>query len=173
MTTTTTGYTAQGQAFIDDHGLTFNVSKHPHQTAPTWDKGGRAFQAWNGREYVRVTHGTRYTVQITRSEAIGARPTTYEFDFWGSINDRIQDIQRPGHQRNPLNPYRPTRKRSSLPTAYDVLSCLDPYTTDDVDEVVADYGPMPFAQAQAIVNEGRKLREFFTDDEQAALTEIQ
>lgn len=143
-TTTRTPYDEQAAAFLADHGLTFTIEPHADPQPPAW------------LERPDEDHGDHFAVTLTREDDMD---TTLTFDFWGSINDR---------------------NHGNTPSAYDVLACIssDFYCPDNFEDFCAEYGcdedsRRAFALFERCADFAAKLRAFFTEDEAAALSEIQ
>jgi hypothetical protein len=155
----TSEYEKQAKDFLERFGLEFQATKHPNQKAPNWEDASKARQNWSEVERKHVASGFRYLVTITKKDG-----QSVEFDFWGSIDARVKAV------RNGFGGV-----TMQHPTAYDVLACIsgDASAPDDADEVAAEFGIVKPSQALAIVEFGRKLRAFFTQEELEALSEIQ
>ena len=100
-------------------------------------------------------HGDHYRVTLKRV----ASRKSISFDFWGSINDQRQ---------------------GKAPTAYDVLACIssDYYTPETFADFCSEYGYDPDSRKaeqtfKAADKFARRLREFFSEEEAQALSEIQ
>lgn len=100
-------------------------------------------------------HGLRYRVSFIR-DADGDR---LSFPFWGSLADM---------------------KAGKSPTAYDVLSAIsgDVQCSDTFEGFCADFGydtdsRRAYAAWERCAKFAEELREFFTEEEQEALAEIQ
>lgn len=108
---------------------------------------GYAPQWSEGRE-----HGNQYKVTLSRPGK------SVSFDFWGSINDR---------------------KNGKDPSAYSVLACIsgDVNCPETFEDFCAECGydedsRKAFAKFERCAEFARELRAFFSDEEQAALSEI-
>lgn len=108
---------------------------------------GYAPQWVDGRE-----HGNQYKVTLSRDGK------EVSFDFWGSINDRKNGVD---------------------PSEYDVLACIscDVNCPESFEDFCAEYGydedsRKAFATFERCAEFARQLRDFFTKDEQTALSEI-
>ena len=139
----TTDYEAQAQAFLDQFGLRFRAVQHGDRCPP-----------WCGEDEKGCCHGDRYRVTISR-EGSGR----LSFDFWNSVKD-VQD--------------------GKEPTAYDVLACIsgDIYTPEDFAEFCSEYGYDPdsrraYQMFKRCDRFGKRLREFFDDEQREALGLIQ
>lgn len=94
----------------------------------------------------KCIHGFKYRVRLRNR-----RGESWTFPFWGSLH---------------------MSQNGEEPTAYDVLSCIDPRGEQTADEVHAEFGDMRPSQAENVAKFNRRAAEFFTDDEADALAEV-
>ena len=162
-------YEAQARRFLVRFNLRLDV-KEGNGKCPVWDaKKCKQGQHEHGQHYEVTLQRLRFkTIMLSETgmcpnghkDCLSARcyldkgrPSNLVFDFWGSIHDA---------------------EEGKAPSAYDVLACIggDIQTSEDADEVAEDMGGMKPSQAFACVEWGKKLRAFFTTEEQEAVSEI-
>ena len=136
-------YDEQAEKFLTDCGLTFKATRAKTQTTPPWDIPGER-------------SGLRYWITIARAGK-GTRGRL-SFPFWDSIA---------------------AREAGTTPRAYDVLACIsgDIFTPETFSEFCAEYdysedSRKGFATFKRCDRFARRLRAFFSEDEQEQLAEI-
>ena len=136
-------YDEQAEKFLTDCGLTFKATRAKTQITPPWNNPGER-------------SGLRYWITIARAGQ-GTR-ARLSFPFWDSIA---------------------AREAGTEPRAYDVLSCIsgDIFTPETFGEFCAEYGydedsRKGFAAFKRCDRFARRLRAFFTAQEQEQLAEI-
>ena len=145
-------YDKQAEDFLTRNGLEFRANMANVQKCPPWSRDDATGAGRGGCSKCGTIHGVKFTVTLRRT-ATGKR---LSFAFWGSFND--------GNK--------PQR-------AYSVLACIsgDIFCPNTFDKFVSEYGYdddsikawRAFKRCSAF---GKRLREFFTDEEQTELADI-
>jgi len=146
-------YDIQAEQFLLKHGIKCRITLSDSKPAH-WEPAGHHYRVTLSRA---ADAPERYQMPVDGFPQ-PMRPNRLAFDFWGSVAD-----MRAGNE----------------PTPYDVLSCL----SSDVNcpETFADYCSEFDADADSIkalqtfkrcASFGKRLRAFFTTEEQEALSQI-
>jgi len=152
----TSFYDHQAEKFLTDNGLKFRATLSDSKT-PQWGAGSS-----HGYHY-RVTISKRVSTGIHGQDCVCmncTKPARLVFDFWSSLADMQKGIK--------------------TVTPYSVLACIsgDIYTPETFADFCAEYGYesdsikalQQFRRCSAFA---KRLRAFFTEAEQAQLSEIQ
>lgn len=146
-------YDIKAEEFLSRNGITFRAAWHSAE-CPPWEEG---------KEHI---HGDAYIVTLRRQrdqqkvgEFIADSQRRISFPFWNSWSDV--------HENKPLR-------------AYSVLACIssDIYTPETFEDFCAEYGyDADSRKAEKLFKRAdrfaRRLRAFFTEEEQNELAEIQ
>lgn len=155
--------------FVEKNNLTIRITPYPAdmQTAPPWVSGGNS----GSHQY---PHGIRYRITISH---VG-KPGRLVFDFWDSIRNR-EILEKRGKAFAAMG-YAKTMGDKGKPTHYDVLSCIssDSYCSDTFTDWCSDMeadtdSRKSLATWKRCRKFAKKINSFFSDDELAALREIQ
>jgi hypothetical protein len=143
----TNDYELQARRFLTKFNLTLEAKRQGIKCPPWGDckKTGKHI------------HGDGYLITIKRTGADAhndMRTGLISFEFWNSLH---------------------AVETGESPTSYDVLACISNDINMPVspDEIYDEFGGMKPSQAIAIAEFGKKLRGFFSSQEQTALSEIQ
>jgi hypothetical protein len=136
-----TDYEKQAKDFLRKTKVKISIGRGKDKK-PLWAK--------DGQEY-----GQHYKIGLYRGEA-GHVKSVY-FDFWGSVNDKIE---------------------GKRPTAYDFLACIQKYPILSFDEFCSDFGYdndsiSAMESYKAVLKEYAKVSSIFNGKELEELQKIQ
>lgn len=195
-------YTKQAQEFLTNHGISFSVTLIGSD-CPKFCEDARVDKDMDKVSvYPRKSHihGKHYRITISRSKgpvgseaetAIGRWLTgTLTMDFWNSYADEEHNayyhlkygelsLPRENQYWDKLGKFpRPFIKAPKSPTAYDVLASITKSEPGTFEDFCGGYGydsdsRRAYQTYEAVVDEWKKVRAFFTDEELTELQEIQ
>lgn len=151
------GYQQQALSFLSRNGLKLRITLSNSKVAP-WNDGTGEHNHYR----VTVSRKERYEGYIVgtgKNAQLVAKPPRLVFDYFGSIADA---------------------KAGTPPSEYDVLACLSSYL--HCDDTLADFcANMGYSEDSIKARQtftrckrfSERLQEFFTENEQTELTEIQ
>lgn len=166
-------YKQQGALFLQNTSTTFEVIEAVPQKKPSWEH-----------------YGINYSVTLKNPRG------SYTFDFWGSQRDKemlalaeksncnlkLETFLKDngygiGIARIDKNRLVEKTRNAIKPTAYDVLACLRPMSSDTFEDFCAEYGYDEDSRTaektyHALVAQDRMMRKLFTHEELEALGEI-
>ena len=162
ITTTMTEYDEMAHRFLVDTGTEFSI-EYVDDACPRWCDD-------------KHIHGNRYKFTLKRGNR------EYSNDFWNSYKDALKaEITKSERFDASYQVYRLKRKaKKVMPTAYDVLTCLEVVDTDlllgPLQNFMDNYGYENADQAidvrESLKHETLRLRELFSDNELQQLQEI-